>query len=195
MDDYTAVQDLEPRLLLSSAFKRGDALIIYGDGKAPNTITVARTPDGDHVLVTINGGAQGATQTVPSGGQRFGVRVPLKPNAENVLSLGAADTNGRTAQINDLRVAQISLTDIVRATVFVTLEPCPMCAGALVNARVGRVVFGASDPKAGAVRTLYQLCEDPRLNHRVEVTSGVLADECSQLLRDFFARQRKLGKK
>jgi hypothetical protein len=67
--------------------------------------------------VTISGGAQGASQTVPTGGQRFGVRVPLKPNAENVLSLSAADTNGRTAQVNELRVAQISLTDIVRATV------------------------------------------------------------------------------
>lgn len=73
---------------------------------------------------------------------------------------------------------------------YVTLEPCPMCAGALVNARVDRLVFGCSDPKAGAVRTLYTLCSDPRLNHRVEVVSGVLADACARHLSDFFARLR-----
>ncbi len=84
---------------------------------------------------------------------------------------------------------------LVDCALIVTLEPCPMCAGAIVNARIPKLIYGCDDPKAGAVRTLYQLCEDPRLNHRVEVTSGVLADECSQLLRDFFARQRSLGKK
>ena len=84
------------------------------------------------------------------------------------------------------------LTD---CTLFVTLEPCPMCAGAIVNARVPRLVYGCADPKAGAVDTLYQLCSDARLNHRVIVASGVLADECSQLLKDFFAAQRALGKK
>ena len=77
----------------------------------------------------------------------------------------------------------------------VTLEPCPMCAGAIVNARIPRLIFGCPDPKAGAVRTLFQLCDDSRLNHRVQITTGVLADECSQLLTDFFAAQRLLGKK
>ncbi len=80
-------------------------------------------------------------------------------------------------------------------TLYVTLEPCPMCAGAIVNARVPRLVYGCDDPKAGAVRTLYQLCEDPRLNHRVAVAAGVLADECARLLREFFRAQRALGKK
>ena len=75
-------------------------------------------------------------------------------------------------------------------TVVVTLEPCPMCAGALVAARVARVVFGATDPKAGATGTLYNLCADPRLNHEVEVVPGVLADECSAQLRAFFAGRR-----
>ena len=78
---------------------------------------------------------------------------------------------------------------------YVTLEPCPMCAGAIVNARVPRLVYGCDDPKAGAVRTLYQLCEDPKLNHRVAVTPDVLADECAELLRAFFRAQRALGKK
>ena len=80
-------------------------------------------------------------------------------------------------------------------TLVVTLEPCPMCAGAAVNARIQRVVFGCTDPKAGAVRTLYQLCDDPRLNHRCEITGGVLAAECAALLADFFKAQRALGKK
>jgi tRNA(adenine34) deaminase len=77
-----------------------------------------------------------------------------------------------------------------RATVVVTLEPCPMCAGALVAARVGRLVFGAVDPKAGACGTLYQLCADPRLNHELPVVPGVLAEEASELLVRFFAGRR-----
>jgi tRNA(adenine34) deaminase len=77
----------------------------------------------------------------------------------------------------------------------VTLEPCPMCAGATVNARVPKLIYGCADPKAGAVRTLYRLCEDERLNHRVLVEDGVLADECAELLRGFFRAQRALGKK
>ena len=75
-------------------------------------------------------------------------------------------------------------------TLVVTLEPCPMCAGALVAARVGRVVFGAYDPKAGACGSLYNLCADPRLNHEVPVTGGVRADEAAALLAAFFAGRR-----
>ncbi len=72
----------------------------------------------------------------------------------------------------------------------VTLEPCPMCAGLIVNARVGRVVYGADDPKAGACRSLYELTTDIRLNHRVELVPGVLADEAGDLLRAFFRDRR-----
>ena len=75
-------------------------------------------------------------------------------------------------------------------TLVVTLEPCPMCAGALVAARVGRLVFGASDPRAGACGTLYNLCADPRLNHELEVTAGVRGGECGTLLSSFFAGKR-----
>ena len=78
------------------------------------------------------------------------------------------------------------------ATVYVTLEPCPMCAGALVNARVARVVFGCTDPKAGALETLFTIGTDPRLNHRFAVTSGVLADDCAALLKAFFSTRRGL---
>jgi tRNA(adenine34) deaminase len=75
-------------------------------------------------------------------------------------------------------------------TLYVTLEPCAMCAGAIVNARVTRLVFGATDPKAGAVRSLYEVADDPRLNHRAEVVGGVLADEAGALLKAFFAARR-----
>jgi tRNA(adenine34) deaminase len=80
-------------------------------------------------------------------------------------------------------------------TLFVTLEPCCMCAGAIVLARLDRVVYGAADPKAGAIDTLYRIGRDERLNHTVEVVPGVLADECGRLLSDFFRRRRDLGKK
>ncbi len=76
-------------------------------------------------------------------------------------------------------------------TCYVTLEPCPMCAGALVNARVPRVVYGADDPKAGATRTLYEIGSDARLNHTFELRPGVLAEECGALLSTFFAEIRK----
>jgi len=80
-------------------------------------------------------------------------------------------------------------------TCFVTLEPCAMCAGALVHARVARVVYGCDDPKGGAVVTLYNIGSDPRLNHRFELVRGVRAEECAQRLRSFFAALRALGKK
>jgi tRNA(adenine34) deaminase len=75
-------------------------------------------------------------------------------------------------------------------TLVVTLEPCPMCAGALVAARLGRLVFGATDPRAGACGTLYNLCADPRLNHELAVTAGVQEAECAALLTSFFASKR-----
>ena len=75
-------------------------------------------------------------------------------------------------------------------TLYVTVEPCPMCAGAIVNARIERVVYGATDPKAGAVGTLYDLSSDSRLNHRFAVTSGVLEEQSSGLLREFFQALR-----
>jgi tRNA(adenine34) deaminase len=76
-------------------------------------------------------------------------------------------------------------------TLYVTLEPCPMCAGAIVLARIPRVVFGAADPKAGAVTTLYQLLNDARLNHRAEVIAGVLTEQCGEILSRFFQYKRQ----
>jgi len=85
-------------------------------------------------------------------------------------------------QIGDWRLNEYSLA--------VTLEPCPMCAGAIVNARVGRVIYGATDPKAGAVDTLYTICSDERLNHQPTIVASVLADECGQMLKGFFEERR-----
>ena len=84
---------------------------------------------------------------------------------------------------------------LVDCTLVVTLEPCPMCAGAIVNARVPRVVFGASDPKAGAGGSVMNLLQDERLNHSCQVIEGVLEGECAEQLRAFFRKQRALGKK
>ncbi len=80
-------------------------------------------------------------------------------------------------------------------TLYVTLEPCPMCAGAILQARLPQLIYGAADPKAGAVETLYRLLADPRMNHQTEVLAGLLGAECGKLLSDFFAEQRRLGKK
>jgi tRNA(adenine34) deaminase len=80
---------------------------------------------------------------------------------------------------------------LTECDLYVTLEPCVMCVGAILQARIRRLVFGCLDPKAGAVQSLYRLCEDERLNHRLPVTGGVAAEECALLLSEFFARLRK----
>jgi tRNA(adenine34) deaminase len=80
-------------------------------------------------------------------------------------------------------------------TLYVTLEPCPMCAGALVQARVSRLVYGAADDKAGACGSLYEITQDFRLNHQVETVAGVMAQPCAELLQTFFRRRRELGEK
>jgi len=98
-------------------------------------------------------------------------------HAEMLAVTAACDTLGRK-----------HLTD---CTLYVTLEPCPMCAGALVHARLDRLVFGAFDEKAGAASTLYNIVQDERLNHRVEVVSGLEADRAAGLLQDFFRRKRQ----
>jgi tRNA(adenine34) deaminase len=101
------------------------------------------------------------------------------------------------AEILALRdaAAELGTWRLSECAMAVTLEPCPMCAGAIVNARLGRLVYGCDDPKAGAIRTLFKICDDPRLNHRVQIAAGVMAEKCAQLLRDFFKAQRAGGKK
>ena len=81
-------------------------------------------------------------------------------------------------------------SSIYMPVLYVTKEPCIMCAGAMVNARLGRLVYGCSDPKGGAAESLYTILNDQRLNHQVEVVSGVLGDECAALLKAFFKKRR-----
>ncbi len=99
------------------------------------------------------------------------------------------------AELSAMRAAAAARSGwrLTGCTLYVTLEPCTMCAGAIVLARVDRVVFGARDPKAGAVGSLYDLPADPRLNHRPIVQGGVLAEECGELLRAFFRARRRGG--
>ena len=96
------------------------------------------------------------------------------------------------AEVAALRAAAEALGNyrLNDTTLSVTLEPCAMCAGALVHARVARLVFGAADPKAGAAGSVFNLVQAPQLNHRLEVTGGVLAEDCGTLLKDFFSRRR-----
>jgi tRNA(adenine34) deaminase len=96
------------------------------------------------------------------------------------------------AELLALRAAseKLGTRHLVDASVYVTLEPCPMCAGALVLARVKRLVYGPQDPRAGAALSLYNIVADPRLNHTVDVVSGVLAEESTLLLKDFFSERR-----
>ncbi len=112
--------------------------------------------------------------------QREQLRDPTA-HAEMIAITQAAQTLG------DWRLEECRL--------YVTLEPCPMCAGAIVQARIPHVIYGAADPKAGAVDTLYQLLRDPRLNHRCETTAGLMSEECGLLLTRFFQEKRRQGKK
>ena len=96
------------------------------------------------------------------------------------------------AELIAIRAAAAALADwrLNACTLVVTLEPCAMCAGLIVNARVGRLVYGARDPKAGATESLFRLTQDPRLNHRVDPIAGVLESECAAVLKEFFRRLR-----
>lgn len=111
------------------------------------------------------------------------------------LREAAADPTGH-AELLAISQAGKSLGDwrLTGCSLAVTLEPCPMCAGAMVNARLDRVLYGATDPKAGACETLYRIPTDSRLNHRVNMIGGVLAEECSKLLTDFFQDRRKANR-
>ena len=117
-------------------------------------------------------------------GRGYNQRAQLKdPTAHaEMLALTAAATARGDWRLED-------------CTLYVTLEPCTMCAGALVLARIQRLVFGTRDPKAGACGSLYNIVDDQRLNHRVEIGPPVCTDECADLLRQFFAAQRAMGKK
>ena len=118
---------------------------------------------------------------------RDGVVIAARHNERELT--GDPTAHAEVLAIRDA-AALVGHWRLLDCTLYVTLEPCVMCAGALVNARIGRVVYGATDPKAGAVASLYEVCADVRLNHRPPVEGGVLADQCGQLLKAFFAARR-----
>ena len=134
--------------------------------------------------------AAGAAGDVPVGAVIVGEEGKLLGRGRNRRELDNDPT--AHAEIVALREAAHALNMWrVEATLFVTQEPCPMCAGALVNARIKRLVYGCTNPKAGAVTTLYSIVTDPRLNHRIEVVGGVLAEQCAAELSRFFAELRR----
>jgi tRNA(adenine34) deaminase len=146
---------------------------------------------------------------------RQALREAEQALAENEVPIGAvivcgerviAAAHNQREQLHDptAHAEMIAITQAAEAmgdwrleecVLYVTLEPCPMCAGAVVQARIPLVVYGATDPKAGAVTSLYHLLDDQRLNHRCEVIPGVLSDRCGEMLTAFFQAQRRLGKK
>jgi len=122
--------------------------------------------------------------------------ILVSENGE-ILSAAHNQTINRTdptahAEILALRKAAFDIKNyrLINTTLYVTVEPCIMCMGAIVHARVSRVVFGAADPKWGAAGSLYNYAEDNRLNHRVEITADVCADDCRRLMQDFFRTKR-----
>ncbi len=110
--------------------------------------------------------------------------------AYNLRESAASATAHAEILAVDLACKKLGRWRLNDCTMYVTLEPCVMCAGALVQSRVARVVYGASDPKGGAVESLYQVLSDSRLNHQPLVVGGVLADECGKILSDFFRKKR-----
>jgi tRNA(adenine34) deaminase len=146
---------------------------------------------------------------------RAAIKAAVEARETGEIPIGACLTNGkgeiiavagnRTITNNDptahaeilvLReaAAKIGNYRLNGATIYTTIEPCAMCAGALVNARIKRLVFGALDERFGAVETLFRICDNSSLNHRIDIKSGVLAEECRNLMRDFFRRKRNLPK-
>lgn len=135
------------------------------------------------------------TSDVPVGAIVVGADGQILARGRNARE-GSGDPTAH-AEVIALRKAAAALGHwrLLGATLYVTLEPCPMCAGALVNARISRLVYGCEDPKAGAVSSLFSIGQDARLNHRFEVRGGVLADDCAGRLRSFFAKLRAAGEK
>jgi tRNA(adenine34) deaminase len=134
--------------------------------------------------------AAGAAGDVPVGAVLISADGTLLATGRNRREASADPT--AHAEMEALRAAARGRGEwrLTGTTLYVTLEPCPMCAGALLNARVARVVYGCQDDKAGALDSLFVLGRDPRLNHRFEVTRGVLAEACAERLRRFFERRR-----
>ena len=160
-----------------------------GSNPTPSAVMAPLTDDDAMRLALDQAAAAVAHDDVPIGAVivRDGVVIAARHNERELT--GDPTAHAEVLAIRDAAhvVGHWRLLD---CTLYVTLEPCVMCAGALVNARIGRVVFAAADPKAGAVVSLYEVCNDPRLNHRPPVTPGIQADQAGAMLRAFFAARR-----
>lgn len=159
---------LDPSYLNADAYWMGRALEL-----AVEAITADEVPVGALIV-------KGGSVIAAASNQRETLKDPTA-HAEMIAITQAASA------IGDWRLEE--------TTLYVTLEPCIMCAGAILQSRIPRVVFGATDPKGGAVTTLYQILTDPRLNHQASITAGVLGEPCGRILTEFFASKRALGKK
>ena len=160
-----------------------------GSNPTPSAVMAPLTDDDAMQMALDQAAAAAAHGDVPVGAVvvRGGQVIAARHNERELT--GDPTAHAEVLAIRDA-AAVVGHWRLLDCALYVTLEPCLMCAGALVNARIGRVVFGAIDPKAGAIVSLYQVCSDPRLNHRPPVVSGVSSDEAGKLLRDFFASRR-----
>jgi tRNA(adenine34) deaminase len=160
-----------------------------GSNPTPSAVTAPLTDD-DAMQLALDQAAEAAEHgDVPIGAVvvRDGELIAARHNERELT--GDPTAHAEVLAIRDA-ARVVGHWRLLDCTLYVTLEPCVMCAGALVNARIGRLVFAAADPKAGAVASLYQVCSDPRLNHRPPVSAGVRAEDAGALLRAFFADRR-----
>ena len=152
--------------------------------------------DGEHEgwlrLALEEARSAGAAGDVPVGAVIVHDGVVIGRGQNRVERMGDPTAHAEMLAIREASAA-LGYERLAGAAIYVTLEPCAMCAGAIVLARLDRLVYGAADPKTGACGSLRDIVRDPRLNHQVEVTGGVLAETCSTLLKDFFREKRRTG--
>ncbi len=160
-----------------------------GSNPTPSAVTASLTDDDAMRLALDQAAAAAAHGDVPIGAVvvRDGNVIAARHNERELT--GDPTAHAEVLAIRDAS-AVVGHWRLIDCTLYVTLEPCVMCAGALVNARIGRVVFAATDPKAGAISSLYEVCSDQRLNHRPPVMAGLCAEESGAMLRAFFADRR-----
>ena len=160
-----------------------------GSNPTPSAVTASLTDDQAMRLALEEAAAAAVHGDVPVGAVvvRDGKLIAARHNERELT--GDPTAHAEVLAIRDA-AHDVGHWRLLDCTLYVTLEPCPMCAGALVNARIGRLVYAATDPKAGAVASLYELCSDPRLNHRLPVVAGLHAEQAGELLRAFFADRR-----
>lgn len=174
---------------MPSIYFVGSNRMVIGNGAELDDMSAMRVALGEAVAATRH-----SVPDVPVGAVVVLDGVIIGRGRNQVENRGDPILHAEIAAIRDA-VATVGMKRLTGATLFATLEPCLMCAGAVIQARLARVVYGCDDPKAGAARSLYTALSDPRLNHQCKVEAGLLADECSALLKKFFATLRDRGKR